>query len=133
VLEVIAPGLLVVKYPHGGSGKFVNVAVLEGDQAKVVDESPTVHGFEAPAAWSRSANLFVRLAVSMRAHGRGGSLLVVPAESERWRKSIVQTDPVLRLAALSPASPSCRSRIWSARTGGCGRKPLPKRWTLLPA
>jgi hypothetical protein len=37
VLEVVAPGLLVVKYPHGSSGKFINVAVLEGDQAKVVD------------------------------------------------------------------------------------------------
>jgi hypothetical protein len=29
VLEVIAPGLLVVKYPHGGAGKFANIAVLE--------------------------------------------------------------------------------------------------------
>ena len=39
VLEVIAPGLLVVKYPRDGtSGKFVNVAVLEGDQVKFVDE-----------------------------------------------------------------------------------------------
>jgi hypothetical protein len=46
--------------------------------------------FEAPAAWGHSANVFVRLAVSMRAHGRGGSLLVVPAGTDRWRKSIVQ-------------------------------------------
>ena len=38
VLEVVAPGLLVVKYPHGASGKFVNIVVLEGDQVKVVDE-----------------------------------------------------------------------------------------------
>ena len=36
VLEVAAPGLLVVKHHRGNdSGKFLNVAVLEGDQVKV--------------------------------------------------------------------------------------------------
>ena len=39
VLEVVAPGLLVVKHHRdGGGGKFVNVAVLEGDQMKIIDE-----------------------------------------------------------------------------------------------
>ena len=39
VIEVAAPGLLVVKHHRGEeSGKFVNVAVLEGDQIKVIDE-----------------------------------------------------------------------------------------------
>ena len=39
VLEVAAPGLLVVKHRHGEqAGKFVNVAVLQGDDIKVVDE-----------------------------------------------------------------------------------------------
>jgi len=39
VLEVIEPGLLVIKYRRGqDSGKFVNVVVLKGDQVKVVDE-----------------------------------------------------------------------------------------------
>lgn len=101
VLEVIAPGLLVVKYPHGASGKFVNIVVLEGDQVKVVDEQgasipdcpevvTALLGFDAPASWAGTVNVFVRLAVSMRAHGRGGALLVVPADSERWRQSIVQ-------------------------------------------
>jgi hypothetical protein len=101
VLEVVAPGLLVVKYPHGALGKFVNIVVLEGDEIKVVDEQganipdcpdvvSALLGFEAPTAWGRSVNVFVRLAVSMRAHGRGGALLVVPAGSERWRQSIVQ-------------------------------------------
>jgi hypothetical protein len=101
VLEVIAPGLLVVKYPHGGSGKFVNIVVLEGDQVKIVDEQganipdcpaivSALLGFAAPASWAGTVNVFVRLAVSMRAHGRGGALLVVPAGSERWRQSIVQ-------------------------------------------
>src|ERR1700685_354286 len=39
VLEVAAPGLLVIKHHRGEeSGKFVNVAVLEGDQIKLVDQ-----------------------------------------------------------------------------------------------
>ena len=42
VLEVVEPGLIVVKHHRGEqSGKYVNVAVLEGDQIKVVDESAT--------------------------------------------------------------------------------------------
>jgi hypothetical protein len=101
VLEVVAPGLLVVKYPHGLSGKFVNIVVLEGDQVKVVDEQgasipdcpevvSALLGFDSPASWAGSVNVFVRLAVSMRTHGRGGALLVVPADSDRWRRSIVQ-------------------------------------------
>jgi hypothetical protein len=117
VLEVIAPGLLVVKYPHGASGKFVNIVVLEGDQVKIVDEQgasipdcpdivSALLGFAAPASWAGTVNVFVRIAVSMRAHGRGGALLVVSADSERWRQSIVQpirysvTPPFREIAAL---------------------------------
>jgi len=38
VLEVIEPGLLVVKYRRGqDTGKFVNVVVLKGDQIKMLD------------------------------------------------------------------------------------------------
>ncbi len=109
VLEVIAPGLLVVKHGHGREGKFANVAVLEGDQIKLVDERASslpdcpalltaLLGFDAPASWSGSPNVLVELAVSMRAHRRGGSLLVVPADSESWRESIVQPMPY----AVSP-------------------------------
>jgi hypothetical protein len=112
VLEVIAPGLLVVKYPHGGSGKFVNIAVLEGDQVKVVDEREArvpdcpdvltaLLGFDSPGTWANSVNVFVRLAVSMRAHGRGGALLVVPADSDRWQQSIVQP---IRYSVIPPFS-----------------------------
>lgn len=101
VLEAASPGLLVVKHQRGDSGKFVNVAVLEGDQIKIVDEKaaslpdcpPLVDsllGFDSPATWIDSVNVLVQLAVSMRAHGRGGLLLVVPAESEDWRDSIVK-------------------------------------------
>src|SRR4051812_1505016 len=112
VLEVVAPGLLVVKYPHGIAGKFVNIAVLEGDQVKVVDERSArlpdcpdvvtaLLGFDSPDSWVDAVNVFVRIAVSMRAHGRGGILLVVPADSDRWRQSIVQP---ARYTVLPPFS-----------------------------
>jgi hypothetical protein len=102
VLEVIEPGLLVVKHHRGvQEGKYVNVAVLEGDQVKVVDEGATLLpecpdlltsllGFHTSKSWVGSVNVMVQLAVSMRAHGRGGSLLIVPAGDGGWRESIVQ-------------------------------------------
>lgn len=103
VLEVVAPGLLVVKHRRGqDAGKFVNVAVLEGDQIKIVDERATILpgcppvlssllGNEAPASpEDDSINVPTQLAVSMRAHRRGGALLVVPVGSDTWRQSIVR-------------------------------------------
>jgi hypothetical protein len=118
VLEVAAPGLLVVKHHSGEARKFVNVAVLEGDRIKVVDERASSRpecpalltsllGFDSPASWVQSVNAMVQLAVSMRAHGRGGSLLVVPAGTESWRESILQpihyavSPPFCELADLS--------------------------------
>ena len=38
VVEVVASGLIVIKHRSEPFGKFVNVAVLEGDQIKIVDE-----------------------------------------------------------------------------------------------
>lgn len=105
VLEVIEPGLLVVKYRGGQEqGKFVNVVVLKGDQIKEIDEEGTslsdcpalltsLLGFGAPASGDDSVNVLVQLAVSMRAHGRGGSLLVVPQKSASWRESIIWPVP----------------------------------------
>jgi hypothetical protein len=101
VLEVAAPGLLVVKHHRGETGKFVNVAVLEGDQVKLIDERASsvpdcpamvasLVGFDVPGSWAGTVNVLVQIAVSMRAHRRGGSLLVVPAGAEEWRGSIVQ-------------------------------------------
>ncbi|MDQ3650154.1 MAG: hypothetical protein M3458_07770 [Acidobacteriota bacterium] len=102
VLEVIEPGLLVIKYRRGQDpSKYVNVVVLKGDQIKVVDEQgtslpdcpalmTTLLGFGSPDSQPDSVNVLVQLAVSMRAHGRGGSLLVVPQGSDTWRESIVQ-------------------------------------------
>ncbi len=100
VLDVSDPGLLVVKHRRlDGYGKFVNVAVLIGDQVKVVDEnSLTLPDSTAllasfldftSSSWNNSLNVLVQLAVSMRAHKRGGSMLIVPAGSDSWRESIV--------------------------------------------
>src|SRR6202000_1076501 len=39
VLEVVEPGLLVVKHRRiNGFGKFINVAVIKGDEIKIIDE-----------------------------------------------------------------------------------------------
>lgn len=101
VLEVVEPGLLVVKYRRGRDpGKFANVVVLHGDEVKVVDEGgaslpdcpgmvTSLLGFGAAAANAEQVDVLVQLAVSMRAHGRGGALLVVPAGSDAWRESIL--------------------------------------------
>jgi len=101
VLEVIEPGLLVVKHHRGEkSGKYVNVAVLEGDQVKLVDDAASslpdcpalvgsLLGFDSPSSWVGSVNVLVQLAVSMRAHRRGGLLLIVPSGSDAWRESMV--------------------------------------------
>jgi hypothetical protein len=47
-------------------------------------------------------SVLIHLAVSMRAHGRGGSLLGVPSKTEQWRESVMQ--PVLY--ALEPPFPA---------------------------
>jgi hypothetical protein len=87
VLEVVAPGLLIVKHSRGdGSNKFVNVAVLEGEEVKVIDQDSTsARDRDAPG----SVNVLMQLAVAMRAHGRGGILLVVPPGNDLWRDSIL--------------------------------------------
>jgi hypothetical protein len=101
VLEVIDPGLLVVKHRRIEAAKFVNVLVLEGDQIKIVDERAStlpdcppvltsLLGFQVPASRPEGVNILVELAVSMRAHHRGGSLLVVPSAGDAWRESIVK-------------------------------------------
>jgi hypothetical protein len=105
VVEVVASGLIVVKHRYEAFGKFVNVAVLEGDQIKIVDEGvgkvipdcPALVSTLAGAIDHKSASgvtaVLIQLAASMRQHGRGGALLVVPAGSDAWRESIVA--PVL--------------------------------------
>jgi Probable sensor domain DACNV len=136
VLEVIEPGLLVIKYRRGQeSSKFVNVAVLKGDRVKVVDEAgaslpdcPTLLasllGSNSHSSSSDSVNVLVELAVSMRAHGRGGALLVVPQGSELWRESILWpvpysvSPPFSELAELMREGAGKRSeRPWQEALG----------------
>jgi hypothetical protein len=102
VLEVVAPGLLVVKHRiNEDSPKFRNVAVFEGEQVKVLSRDATAGadvpdlllpllGPESASGPDEPLDVLLRLAVSMRAHKRGGTLLVVPAGTEAWRESIVQ-------------------------------------------
>jgi hypothetical protein len=111
VLEVVEPGLLVVKHRRvDGFGKYVNVAVLKGDEIKIVDEDSvnmpdcpgmlnSLLGFTNTLTRNNAINLHVQLAVSMRAHGHGGALLVVPSDNDEWRKSIIH--PILY--PISPA------------------------------
>jgi hypothetical protein len=111
VLEVVAPGLLVVKRSRGDdSAKYVNVAVLQGDELKVINQQaadagdcpkllPSLLGLHIPSELPYDENVLISLAVSMRAHGRGGLLLVVPAGTQSWRESILH--PVTY--AIAPA------------------------------
>ena len=121
----------MVKHHRGEkSGKYVNVAVLEGDHIKVVDERASslpdcpqlltsLLGFDSPSSWIDSVNVLVQLAVSMRAHGRGGLLLVVPSGSDAWRQSIVEpiayavAPPFRELAELMRESGDGRqAHVW---------------------
>jgi len=118
VLEIVVPGLLVVKRsPAADGGKFLNIAVLQGDEIKIIDQQADP-GLEAPALLAlllrpesqltsdSAVNLLLQLAVSIRAHGRGGILLVVAAGSEAWKESMLHpityavTPPFTGLADL---------------------------------
>jgi len=110
VVDVSEPGLIVIKHRRlRGFGKYTNVAVLKGDQVKIVDEHSVsledcpgfltfLLGSQKPYT-NIAANVLIQLSVSMRAHKRGGSLLVVPAHSETWQESIVKP----MLYAVQPA------------------------------
>jgi hypothetical protein len=126
VLEVAAPGLLVVKHHRREPGKFVNVVVLEGDQIKIVDEAASKQP-DCPSLLnsllgfgSQSESVLVRLAVSMRAHGRGGALLVVPPGSDDWRESIIRpisyaiAPPFGELSLLAREEPKNRNALTRA-------------------
>jgi hypothetical protein len=126
VVEVVAPGLLVVKHRRAETGgKFRNVAVLEADQIKVVDETASrlpdcpallssLLGFAAPDSWGESVNVLVQIAVSMRQHRRGGSMLVVPGGESAWRESIV--GPITY--SVSPAFTGLADRIRAGEVDG---------------
>jgi hypothetical protein len=101
-LEVVLPGLLVVKQsPSEDSGKFINIAVLQGDEIKIIDPQAAISPvhptlltsllrLESQFATGSAVNVLLQLAVSIRMHGRGGLLLVVPTGSDGWTESILQ-------------------------------------------
>lgn len=138
VVEVVASGLIVVKHRSEPFGKFVNVAVLEGDQIKMVDEGvgriipdcPGIVSSLAGAIDRHSASgvttVLIQLAASMRQHGRGGALLVVPTGGDAWRESIVSpityaVDPpyseLANLMTLRSADPDDLKRAVDAIAG----------------
>jgi len=130
VLEVITPGLLVIKHSRGeGPGKFVNVAVLEGDQVKIIDQRAaavpdcpallmSLLGLESQFSPENSVSVLIQMAVSMREHGRGGLLLVSPAGSRTWQESLLQPmmysvlPPFSVLADLMRQDASSRPLRW---------------------
>jgi len=125
VLEDIEPGLLVVKHRRlDGFGKYANVAVLKGEQVKVIDEKGTslpdcpallkaLLAFTAAATNGphHSLNVLVQLAASMRAHGHGGILLVVPAANDSWRQSIAQPILYSVIPAFTALSELLRQKV----------------------
>ena len=128
VLEVVEPGLLVAKHRRaGGYGKFVNVAVLRGDHLQLIDEAhgglsdcPALRAFlpgrSLPSEGSgETDNVLLELAAAMRAHGRGGLVLVVPAGSEQWQASVVHP-------LTYPVAPAYRSVALRRRPGQSRRR-----------
>jgi len=138
VIEVLGPGLLVVKHrTREDSAKYRNVAVFEGEHVKFLGpgtadgaEHPALlkafFGPEGSAATGGDDDTLLRLAVSMRAHKRGGTLLVVPSGTTGWRESIVQPiayavePPFAELAELvrgREAPPGSLGRVVDAVAG----------------
>lgn len=101
VIEVVSPGLIVIKHSRGEEvGKFANIAVLEGDRVKVLDQGAasrsgvprllkTMLELDAFPSTTGPGDVLVRLAIAMRSYGHGGALLVVPSGTESWRSSVV--------------------------------------------
>lgn len=99
VLEVVDPGLLVVKHKQsGGFGKYVNVAVLNGNEIKVIDKesiaaaaplATSLLGSPVPLHTGEAIIMLVELATSIRSHGRGALTLIVPSGSQKWRESVI--------------------------------------------
>lgn len=127
VVEVVEPGLLVLKHKRGDEfDKFGTIAVLQGDRVMEVDEGgaslpdcpdllSTLLGFDAPLPTTGATSVLAQLAVSMRSHGRGGSLIVVPGGSDAWMESAAhpiayRVEPYSDLARLLRAEEADRIR-----------------------
>lgn len=134
VLEVVQPGLLVVKRRRDEAlGKYANVIVLEGDEIIEVNERGIQQAEKQPLiaqllrldsarSWSDRGNVTVQLATSMRAHGHGGALLIVPATSTSWKASLVEpvtyeVEPRFREIAdvLAQSTDKMEELLWRER------------------
>lgn len=103
-VDVSEPGLIVIKHRRSdGLGKFANVAVLNGDDVKIVSDNsndmidcPKILQsmldleISAPDKNTAQLHILLQLAVSMRSHRRGGTILIVPTNNQGWRDSISQ-------------------------------------------
>ncbi len=116
VVDVPEPGLIVIKHRRiYGIGKYTNVAVLKGEQIRIVDSTSCEHCDCPPilqalldltvlASWNDPVNILIQFSVSMRGHGRGGSLLIVPKDDELWSQSIIHPIQYLVEPAFSGLS-----------------------------
>jgi hypothetical protein len=127
VAEVVEPGLLVLKYQRQRDQKFGNLAVLRGDQIRVVEEGDGVMpgrpallsallGTDSIIPWTDGGSVFTQLAVSMRRHGHGASLLVVPSGTDAWRDSIARPTSYV----MSPPFRALAERLEHADPEGDG-------------
>ena len=124
VVEVAAPGLLVVKHHRGEeTGKFVNVAVIEGDQIKIVDETCI-----EPAGLSAAADVAARLRfagvvvdrgrLGQRARAAGG----VDARAWPRRPAPDRADRQRGMARIDRAADPVRGRAALSRARGAGTR-----------
>lgn len=102
VVDVSEPGLIVIKHRRiYGIGKYTNVAVLKGEQIRIVDDTSCTTRDCPPilkalldltiiASWNDPINILIQFSASMRSHGRGGALLIVPKDDRKWVESIIQ-------------------------------------------
>ena len=111
VLEVLQPAFIVVKQSAAQGGKYDNVAIIDGDRVRFIGDGAAPRtaqsaiidllGLRSWHALADPANALVQLATSMRAHGRGGTLIIVPDSSQSWRNSVAspmlyEVDPPFR-------------------------------------
>jgi len=106
--------------------------VVDEDASSLPDCPPlltSLLGFDSPASWGPeidAVNLLVQLAVSMRAHGRGGLLLVVPQASDEWLDSIVRPIPYAVVPAFAQLAHLNRQTPTRSASGS-GRRPSTAR------
>lgn len=130
VVDVSEPGVVVVKHRRiYGIGKYTNVAVLKGEQIRIIDKNSCLTRDCPPvlkalldltvnSSWNDPINILIQFAASMRAHKRGGALLIVPVEDGEWQNSIIQpikylSNPTYKGLAILASQVGSHSEIFS--------------------